>query len=103
MGIERADWGDGERTPNALVPSENVDPDSLPAPADLLAEMQGDNPAADGGDPIVGLSAFVVETARNVSQQILADAPPGFTEEFDGLSSGLQRRVFEVMASNPHK
>jgi len=103
MAIDRPDWGDGGHMPNALVPSSYVDPDTLPAPADMLAEMEGEQVrTSDGGDPITGLSAFVVDTARHVSEQILADAPSGFTDSFDVLSSGLQRRVFETMAARPN-
>lgn len=103
MGTERPDWGDGERSSfvgTAVVP---VDPDTLPAPADILAEMQsGQVQTSDGGDPIVGLSEFVVSTARNVAEQILDDAPDGFTDSFDTMSAGLQRRVFETMAARPN-
>jgi len=104
MPTDRPDWGDGERSSFASTAMVPVDPDTLPAPADMLAEMQGEQvQTPDGGDPLAGLSNFVREGAVHVAEQILVDAPDDFVDTFDTLSSGLQRRVFEVMAACPHK
>jgi len=100
--IIRPDWGDGERDSYAVVPVENgvVDPDTLPAPAVMLQQMQGEAPATGGeDDPTAGMSQSQIEGASLAAEQILADAPPGFAEEFDTLSAGLQNRVFKVMAA----
>jgi len=98
--ISRPDWGDGAHTPNAVVPVENgvVDADTLPSPGQMLQQMQGDVPATED-DPTAGLSQSQIEGASLAAEQILADAPPGFAEEFDTLSAGLQNRVFKVMAA----
>jgi len=103
MGSEivRLNWGDGERTPNAVVPAVEsgiVDPDTLPAPNELLRQMQGDVPATSD-DPTAGLSASQIEAASYVATELLANAPSGFSDTFDTLSAGVQRKVFEVMAA----
>ena len=94
MGIERPDWGDGERTTSAVVHVENgvVDADTLPG--QMLQQMQG-----DVTDPTAGLSQIQLEGASLAAEQILADAPLGFVEEFDTLSAGLRNRVFKVLAA----
>ena len=96
MGIERRDWGDGERTPNALVPVEERDPSAV------IAEVAGADTAAVEDDALTGLTEFQVTTARDVAEQILEDAPDDFVDAFDTLSAGLQRSVFSVMAARPN-
>ena len=90
------DWGDGGREPNAVVPVEEREPSAV------IAEVAGADTAAVEDDALTGLTEFQVTTARDVAEQILEDAPDDFVDAFDTLSTGLQRRIFGVMAARPN-
>lgn len=108
MGIERPDWGNGSHT--AVVPSETswVDPDTLPAPSDLLAEMQGSVPAGVGSNALESLrGAWEKEggwdhnfaQAWSAAQDIFSrvDDPQALDSYFERLPTSIQAKVYDHM------
>lgn len=98
--IERPNWGDGTHS-QALVPAADIDPDSLPAPADLLAEMQGSEVVEHNSPDEAAVTAFS-EGEKEVLETMGTNLPGWLNGALGELDADLKQAVGRLALYHRH-